>query len=59
MNLEDLEIEDANGCRGFYRETRWSYQCHLVRRTTHAVYTIFTRTYEVKRQLVTALQIAL
>lgn len=57
--LNEYKIEDASAKRSLHRDSRWSCQWFLVRKSERFAYTMYARTEELKKKWIKAIQDAL
>jgi len=59
LRLSEYKVEDVNNRRALNKDTRWSFQWYLVRKSERTAYTMYARTDELKRKWIKAIQEAL
>ncbi|PNF32490.1 Protein vav [Cryptotermes secundus] len=59
LRLSEYKVEDNSNRRVMTKDTRWSFQWFLVRKSERTAYTMYARTDELKRKWIKAIQEAL
>ncbi|XP_069695874.1 protein vav isoform X2 [Periplaneta americana] len=59
LRLSEYKVEDVSNRRVMSKDTRWSFQWYLVRKSERTAYTMYARTDELKRKWIKAIQEAL
>ncbi|XP_066994159.1 protein vav isoform X2 [Anabrus simplex] len=59
LNLSEYRVEDPITRPVMRRDSRWSYQWYLIRKTERTAYTMYARTEDLKRKWIKAIQDAL
>jgi guanine nucleotide exchange factor VAV len=59
LRLLEYRVEDANNRRVMNKDTRFSFQWYLVRKSGQTAYTMYARTDDLKRKWIKAIEDAL
>jgi guanine nucleotide exchange factor VAV len=59
LRLSEYKVEDVSNRRVMSKDSRWSFQWFLVRKSERTAYTMYARTDELKRKWIKAIQEAL
>jgi guanine nucleotide exchange factor VAV len=59
LRLSEYKVEDVSNRRVMSKDTRWSFQWFLVKKSERTAYTMYARTDELKRRWIKAIQEAL